>query len=567
VYRVENLNDSGAGSLRAALTASGPRVVIFEVSGTIDLQSYIPIRQPYVTVAGQTAPSPGITLRRHGIVIDTNDVLLQHFRVRPGDGTCNSGIEAWGSGATNIVLDHMSVSWAQDENLVFANGSRAINATVWRSITAEALHMAPNTSQCGGGGMSRGHGLLVSDYTRNVSVLQSLFAHNVERNPYAQGGSSTYIANNLFYNFGEGTLFGDPNGAGPLQATVVGNYYRRGPSTPSPAWTIGVRFLRSSSVYLSDNAQDGQLDGFSVINEDGADSRVGSPPIGVPGYGPMSSGSVYDFVLNNAGARPADRDSVDNRIVNEVRSGSGTSYIRSPNEVGGWPSLAFNRRLLTLPWDPHSRTSSGYTELEHWLQAYASEVEGSGSAPSPPSGPAPAPPAAAPPASGSGGERTPPAPYVVDGQSAVWTIGGGGVILRNGGNTAGAGSQILLYRGTIYVLGTTSHWYQWMGDYWTYYGPDDPSGGAVASGGSSGSGSGSAAPVSGGTSVVDNASAVWTIGSGNRILRNGSWASGGVGSQIILHQGVIYVLGEDNATWWQWNGDGYWSYYGPNPTA
>jgi hypothetical protein len=565
IYRVENLNDSGPGSLRAAMTASGPRVVIFEVSGTIDLSSYIYVRQSYLTVAGQTAPSPGITLRRYGLVIDANDVLLQHFRVRPGDGTCNGGIEAWGTSAQNIVLDHMSVSWAQDENLIFYNSARPINLTLWRSISAEALHMTPNTSQCGGGGMSRGHGLLIYERTRNVSVLQSLLAHNPERNPSVQGGTTSYIANNLIYDFAEGTILGDPSGVGPLQASVVGNYYRRGPSTPSPAWPTAVRALNGDSrVYVADNARDGQLEDFYVLNGDGTDPRVGSPPVSVPGYSPMSSSAVYDTVLTQAGARPADRDDVDRRIVNEVLSGTGQSYIRTPAQVGGWPSLTVNRRSLTLPSNPHRVTSSGYTELEQWLHAYSAQVEGSGSAPSTPSGGA-APPAV-PPASVPSGTRTPPAPSVVDSFSAVWTIGSGGVILRNGEDTGGAGSEILVYQGTVYAHGTTSHWYIWIG-YWSYYGPDDPSGGAVASGGSGGSGvSGGGAPAPAGSGAVDDGSAIWTIGPGNQILRNGSWASGGVGSQIVLHQGVIYVLGDDNATWWRWNG-GYWSYFGPNPTA
>ena len=103
VYRVTNLNDSGAGSLRAALTAAGPRVVIFEISGTIALNSDIYIGNPYLTVAGQTAPSPGITIKNFGFFVNTNDVLLQHFRIRPGAGTCNSGLQVYGGNQHNIV--------------------------------------------------------------------------------------------------------------------------------------------------------------------------------------------------------------------------------------------------------------------------------------------------------------------------------------------------------------------------------------------------------------------------------------------------------------------------------
>jgi hypothetical protein len=378
VHRVTNLNDSGSGSLRAAMEASGPRVVVFEVSGTIALSSPIIVRSPYLTVAGQTAPSPGVTLRNYGIELSTNDVLLQHFRVRPGGNTCNNGLEAWGAASYNIVLDHMSVSWGQDENVVFYNGSRAINATLWRSIVAEGLHLEPALSGCAGGS-SESHGLLVYDHTRNVSVLESLFASNGERNPYPKGATVSYFANNLFYNWGngQGAFFGDPDGSGALQSTFTGNHYRRGPSTPSGTWMAQARHLQSGSrVFIGDNLRDGtNIEEFSVINNEGVDPRVGTAPVVVSGFTPASSSQVWDLVLGNAGARPDDRDGVDARIVQEVTSRGGR-VIDTESQVGGWPTLAINRRALTLPTNPNDVTSSGYTNLEKWLHSYADIVEG-----------------------------------------------------------------------------------------------------------------------------------------------------------------------------------------------
>ena len=180
VYRVTNLNDSGPGSLREGLTASGPRVVIFEISGYIAVSAPIRAQSPCLTVAGQTAPSPGITVRvaagqkDAGIYISTHDVLFQHFAVRPGGGSCNSGVVAWDSAYSenryNIVLDHMSISWAQDEGVFFSDSTR--NSTLWRSIIAETLYNTAGTSTCTGGGMSDGHGVYIGNGAQ-MSMLQN----------------------------------------------------------------------------------------------------------------------------------------------------------------------------------------------------------------------------------------------------------------------------------------------------------------------------------------------------------------------------------------------------------
>ena len=131
VIRVTNLDAAGPGSLRAALDADGPRIVVFEVGGVIDLNlKSLSIKKPYLTLAGQTAPSPGITTIRGAIYISTHDVLIQHLRVRPGDagrpkrsGWEPDGISTSGGNAYNIVIDHCSISWAVDENLS-ASGPR-----------------------------------------------------------------------------------------------------------------------------------------------------------------------------------------------------------------------------------------------------------------------------------------------------------------------------------------------------------------------------------------------------------------------------------------------------------
>lgn len=385
ILRVKNLNDSGPDSLRAALEDSRPRVVIFEVSGYITLTSPISIVNSYLTVAGQTAPSPGITIRMAAggvekyLIVGTHDVLLQHLRIRPGAGSCNSGLLIYGGNQHNIVLDHLSFSWGQDENLAFAAGSAlTLEATVWRCIMAEGLYQAPGSGGCTGGGYSNGHGCFLDNSTQNVAILQSLFAQNAERSPYAKGDTKTYVGNCYIYDCGTISTFlsdVDLSGDPPLMS-VIGNYYKRGPSMPTPAYMTASRYLPTGSqLYLLDNTRDGtSITEFDVINGDGIDPRVGSPPVVVPGYVPMASSAVPAFLASRVGARPADRDAVDTRVLAQAAARTGT-FIATQDTVGGYPTLAINARALNPPASPHTVQASGYTALEEWLQSYAAGVE------------------------------------------------------------------------------------------------------------------------------------------------------------------------------------------------
>lgn len=386
VYRVTTLADSGAGSLRAALEASGPRVVLFETSGYIPLASMITISSPYITIAAQTAPSPGIALKNYGIIIDTHDVLLQHFRVRPGGDTCNNAIECFSANVYNVVLDHMSVSWGQDENIVFYNPSRPINATAWMCITAEGLHNTPGTEGCpgAGGGLSPSHGMLIYASAQRVTVARTLFALNVERNPYAEGDTIVGYYNNLVYAWTgeEGFLFAnfDTSGGstgGPWHATAIGNRFIPGPgSVDMFGYSANGGTPAGNTIYRSDNTASSAI--TVEQNDLGYDPNVGAPPSQSPvptGYAPMPSSEMETLVLNNSGARPTDRDGVDQRILDAVSHRTGT-YVVHQDDVGGWPALAVHTRTLTLPANPHTVLPSGYTNLEVWLHQYADVVEG-----------------------------------------------------------------------------------------------------------------------------------------------------------------------------------------------
>jgi hypothetical protein len=410
VHRVTNLNDSGAGSLRAALTAAGPRVVIFEISGYINLSSDVVITSPCLTVAGQTAPSPGITVRmvpgggasEAMIMINTHDVLFQHFRVRPGwgdgggDSICNSGVRLYGGSEYNVVMDHMSISWAQDENFHFGYGTSQngglTNATMWRSIVAEGLTGAPGSGSCTGGGVSGGHGIAAAGAKR-IAVVQTLIANNRERNPWFLNTHAA-VVNNLVYNWANqwGLVISDATNfgggvTGTIQVSAVGNRFIVGANGTLDGFNYVVMtggiapFVPGHQVYLSDNTLDqASYSGVSVTPYQNAlsyDPRVGSPPPGAPfpsGLNVMASSNVEQFVLENAGARPLDRDAVDQRIVRDVRSRTGIR-LSSPNEVGGYPSLPANHRALTLPSNPNAVTPSGYTNLEKWLHGYAAALE------------------------------------------------------------------------------------------------------------------------------------------------------------------------------------------------
>jgi len=415
VFRVFSLLDDGsAGTLRPALEASGPRVVIFEISGTIILTRDITVTNPYLTVAGQTAPSPGITIRGSssasqsagGINVLAHDILIQHLRIRPGDGppllpqtaahdaSIIYGGPTGSEAAYNIVFDHCSLSWAQDKLGLVYNVPTDGNFTYWRNIFSESLYRAVNIIPQGGSwssGAPSSLGLILKqeDATgnANISVLQNLFAHCSDRNPEIQGPVSIHFINNVVYDWGKDEnnypwatfLFGG-SGAPSLGASVdvIGNVYIAGPVTGSflPLIAVGTFNVPTDTrLYRSDNIIDQtQQSVTAFLAQSGFDPSVGAPPVSLTGITVLAGAATKASVLVNAGARPLDRDAVDTRIVADVSAYTGT-VISSQSAVGGWPSLAVNSRALTLPANPNTVTGSGYTNLEIWLQGFSDLLE------------------------------------------------------------------------------------------------------------------------------------------------------------------------------------------------
>lgn len=396
VYRVTNLKDSGAGSLRACVNASGPRVCVFEVSGTIRLSGDLVLRNPKITIAGQTAPSPGIMLRGGGIFVRTSDVLVQHLRVRPGDdpggvppgdrdGLKISG--APGETISNIVIDHCSFAWAIDE--VASAWQNWNNVSLTNNIFAEPLHDSLHPKG------PHGYGVIIGPVSGNITLAGNLMSGAKSRNPLTNA-TRTVIVNNVIYNWiNNATELQSQRGA-VTNNTIVGNVYVRGPGTKQRA-PIQIRgdstkLPSGSKVFLADNVADGVTsdpwsiaDGaFGTINKKSL--MVTTPAVWPAGFTtmPAQDDVTLNHVLKFVGARPADRDSVDERIVNQVRTRTGghincvapNGTTRCNKNAGGWPSYPENHRPLTLPSDPNTVTESGYTNLEIWLHGMAAEVEG-----------------------------------------------------------------------------------------------------------------------------------------------------------------------------------------------
>lgn len=199
VYEVTNLNDSGEGSLRVAVEAEGPRTVVFKVSGTIDLQSRLEIKNPYITIAGQTAPGDGITLKRYPIMIRADEVIIRYIRVRLGDETGLSDDAISSRYTKNIILDHVSASWSIDETLSIYHCK---NITVQWCVISESLYESNHSK-----GSNHGYvGIWGSDYG---TYHHNLIAHHSSRNPrFASGCENTDYRNNVLYNWGYQGCYG-----------------------------------------------------------------------------------------------------------------------------------------------------------------------------------------------------------------------------------------------------------------------------------------------------------------------------------------------------------------------
>ena len=404
VIYVTNLNDSGQGSFRAACEASGTRTILFKVSGLISLKSRINIANPYLTIAGQTAPGDGICIRGGQLSVNTHDVVIRYIRSRAGDNAdYDSGvnpdnrdcfeIQNESTPPYNVIFDHCSASWGIDETMSTWYPCKDI--TIQWCVIAEALHNSLHSKG------PHGKGLLIGDGARNISIHHNLFAYNYDRNPIIKGSTTTEIVNNVMVGWGiddyNAIYIGllENEGHTPLQPTysnMIGNTLIAGAASFN-SWGIRANgnMEDASKLFIKDNlgpgrplATDPELNilrspdrRFAIIT-----SAISGSTLNI-----ASASNAYDDVLKDAGANYPKRDAVDLRILTNVKNGTG-QIINSQTEVGGWPMYSSTVAPIDtdsdgMPddWendknlnpknanDGNSLATNGYTWLEEYINS------------------------------------------------------------------------------------------------------------------------------------------------------------------------------------------------------
>ncbi|MEL7491278.1 MAG: pectate lyase [Pseudomonadota bacterium] len=379
IFAVTNLNDSGPGSLRECIEANIPRVCVFRVGGVIRFTSERPIiRHPFITIAGQTAPGDGILITHNGgeegltpiAIKNTHDVVIRHIRVRTDKkGASRGSNDAFTiENSYNVILDHVSGSWAIDENVDSFQDNDAV--TISWSVFAEGI---PPHDKCA---------LLGGDSTKaqSLSFLYNLCAHNGDRNPDIKypDGSCIEVVNNTFYNAVEAYVeIWELTGGTPVN--IVGNYFKAGPNTADnvPALKLDkVDSKGDAKIYSNGNFVD---EGLAPETETAAKAYTGQPvcPLTVK---PLRAEAAHRQVVSLAGALP--HDAVDRRIRNDVINRTG-AIAKAPGELprfdrgvalddvdqdgmaDGWERTQGIDETTANPWG--DQDSDGWTNLDEYL--------------------------------------------------------------------------------------------------------------------------------------------------------------------------------------------------------
>lgn len=365
VIYVTNLEDNtSAGSLRYAINQSGPRIILFKVSGTIKLKSRLNISQPDVTIAGQSAPGDGITLRDYPVVVNTNNVIIRFLRFRMGDETDQEADALGGTNKNRVIIDHCSMSWSTDECVSFYGNKEF---TLQWSILSESLRNSVHAKgKHGYGGIWGGEG---------ASFHHNLLAHHDSRNPRFCGSRYSNrpadervdFRNNVIYNWGANSVYGAEGGS----YNFINNYYKAGPATSKPSrileayadggdnsqpkgvtgkFYIAGNYMTKSASVSSDNWQGVDLNStFSSYAPGIGKTQIKSDvPFPAATVSTHSAEKAYEKIVRFGGAS-LKRDSVDLRIVHEVSTGTVTftdggngsknGLIDTQSAVKGWPVL------------------------------------------------------------------------------------------------------------------------------------------------------------------------------------------------------------------------------------
>lgn len=390
---VTNLADSGPGSLRAAIETKGPRTILFRVSGTIKLARPLVIREGRVTIAGQSAPGDGITLRDHMLQISADDVVVRYIRSRLGDESKTESDAITITRGRRIILDHVSASWSVDETLSasanYASPEQGFyDVTVQWSIIAESLTRSLHAKG------EHGYGSLIrGGRGSKASFHHNLWASHSARMPRPGNYSGPEVdpvgaffdfRSNVFYNWGRGHAGYNADKAALVRYNFVDNAYVAGPQSQKP-----IAFDESDTLakaWFAGNSMNGTIpaDPWSLVTGIQPEGYRLAGPVDVAPVDPDPAASTYRRVLNGAGASKV-RDAVDARIVAGVRDRTGRQ-IDSQRDVGGWPELeslpapadrdedgmpdAWERRHgldLRKPDGNVDRNGDGFTNIEEWL--------------------------------------------------------------------------------------------------------------------------------------------------------------------------------------------------------
>ena len=400
VYHVANLNDDGAGSLRYGISsAHGPRTIVFDVSGTIKLESPLAVDKSFITIAGQTAPGDGICLRDYNFSISANHIVVRYIRARLGDQSGQESDAFSINAGKNIIVDHCSASWSVDEVLSCSTGEayKIDSVTVQWCIIAEGLnHSIHHKGAHGYGSLIRGC------YGAHYSYIHNLYAHNRNRNPrpgnYDENsydrdslGLQLDFRNNVMYNWGGSRPGYDGDSKSVCRYNYVNNYGKPGPNSEPEgfAYSPGSKHFRA---YYNGNYFYGKIpsDQWSLLSwenwsEKEKDAYKQTSPFSTGPVSTLTAQQAYDEVIKQVGASLI-RDPADKRIINDVQNGTG-KIINSQNDVGGWPVLkslpapadndrdgmpdTWEKQNGLNPEDPSDRNGdrnkNGYTNLEEYL--------------------------------------------------------------------------------------------------------------------------------------------------------------------------------------------------------
>ena len=442
VVKVTSLADDGGGALttfrEAVATAnSGNYVIVFEVGGTINLATTVIISGDNITIAGQTAPYPGIEFMTDTeedplLYITGSGVLMQHISIRPGDGVCDGNntqgnldalsIEDTAGAVSNVILDHVTMLWAGDETMSVWNSDNTItNISIIDSIMMATLQGSCHND--GGGYENHPFGPLftgpaaVGTVPTNILLLRNIFGLGEDRWPKLIT-NQTILANNIVYGYtSRGMYFEGKDGLdGVTQLySVVSNIFIQETYTPEVTRPIrhatisngtgDDQFDNGSEIYLDDNDCT-DWDGGCTVTEGGGgdpiDNGVSDPvtwPTSLSGY-ILPQAEVRAYVLANAGSRPIERDTINTDIITLVTNETGvlvdcvdcdvtedcTANERpykccTGNGTGTCVAAYETRpvetpteRELTVPANPNDNSGNGYSNLEVWLQGYSDAV-------------------------------------------------------------------------------------------------------------------------------------------------------------------------------------------------